>query len=396
MVPVKGMLSICGALAAGEYLASFVPSAADVWPAVAGLAVLIALFGFGLAVRGWPLAFFCILGIALFLCASTADERLYREKPWMRGRLNRDRRTCQRQTGIVRELKGDLSRRIAIGLADGSETVDLSRAILLGERRRLTPQVKRTFVESGTMHVFAISGLHVMAVAEVLTYLLALLLVPRRLVGVAAVPLLWGYVWLIGFSPSAVRAASMATFSCLAPLFWRKPDGLRSWALTFLTVHLLDPQMIVNVGSVLSFAVMLAIVLVGNWVRNFPKGAGTLAVTVAAWAVGVPIAAHVFGRITPGGMLANLVLIATARITVVTGAVGMLASYLSEALAAHLNNLSALTVRMMVWAADAVSRLPGANYETARWTLPECAAWYAALVLVACLLRRLVGRRKVI
>ena len=55
MVPVKGMLSICGALAAGEYLASFVPSAADVWPAVAGLAVLIALFGFGLAARGWPL-----------------------------------------------------------------------------------------------------------------------------------------------------------------------------------------------------------------------------------------------------------------------------------------------------------------------------------------------------
>lgn len=380
---MKGILSICGALAAGEYLASFVPAYADAWPAVAGLAVLVMLFGYGLAVRGWPLAFFCVLGVALFLFSSTADERLYREKPWMRGRMERERRSSLRQADFARELKRDISRRISIGLADGNETADLSRAILLGERRRLSQRTKRTFVESGTMHVFAISGLHVMAIAEVLTYLLALLLVPRRLVGVTAIPILWGYVWLIGLSPSAVRAAAMATFSCLAPLFWRKPDGLRSWALTFLSVHLLCPQMIVNVGSVLSFAVMLVIVLAGDWARKLPRGMQSLAVTVSAWAVGVPIAAHVFGRITPGGMLANLVLIATARITVVTGAVGVMASYVSETLAAHLNNLSALSVRMMVWTADAVARLPGANCETARWSLVECASWYLAFALAA-------------
>lgn len=388
------LLKICGMLAAGEYLASIVSNAADAWPVMAALAVLTVLFGHGLAARGWELAFAFFLGMTLYFVASLDDERLYREKPWLRGHAERIPRHSVPSSGWSRRARESFSQRIGIGVEDGRETVSLSRAILLGERHRLSPRMKRLFVESGTMHVFAISGLHVMAIAEVLALLLSLALVPRRLVGLAAVPLLWCYVYLIGLSPSAVRAAIMATFSCLAPVFWRKPDGLRSWTLTFLVVHLACPRMIVNVGNVLSFVVMLAIVLVGDCVRNLVRWKRTLLVTVAAWAVGVPISAHVFGRVTPGGMLANLVLLAVARLTVLTGALGVLTSYVSETVAAHLNNLSALAVRAMVFVADAVARLPGANVETGRWLLPPCVIWYAAFAASVYVLYKGVERRQ--
>ena len=381
-------------LAAGEYLASFVSCAADAWPLAALLTVLTALFGHGLAVGGWRLVAVFFLGMTLYFAASLEDEQVYREKPWMRGRAERLRRSAAPSGGWSRTVRASFSRRIGIGIESGQETVPLSRAILLGERRRLSPQMKRLFVESGAMHVFAISGLHVMAIAEVLTLILSLALVPRRLVGLAAVPLLWGYVFLIGLAPSAVRAAVMATFSCLAPVFWRKPDGLRSWALTFLVVHLACPRLIVNVGNVLSFAVMLAIVLVGDRVRDLARWQRTLLVTVAAWAVGVPISAHVFGRVTPGGMLANLVLLGVARLTVLTGALGVMASFVSETAAAHLNNLSALTIRAMVFVADAVSRLPGANIETGRWLLTPCMIWYAAFAAGVYVLCKGVERRR--
>ena len=383
MSRMRMLLLLCGALAAGEYLASFVPECAELWSVTAGLAVFLALFGYGLGIRGWRYLFFAVLGFALYLQASVADEQLFREKPWMRGREWMMRRDSSPESGGVCEVKKDLSRRIGLGLEGERMTVTLSRAILLGERRRLPPQVKRMFVDSGTMHVFAISGLHVGAIAEVLAVLLAFLLVPRRFVGLAALPILWGYVCLIGAPPSAVRAAAMATFSGLAPLFWRKPDGLRSWALTFLLVHLLSPRMIVNVGNILSFAVMLAIVLVGRYVRDWVKWKQALTITFAAWAVGVPISARVFGRVTPGGMLANLVLIGVARVMVVAGSVGVLLSYLSEKLAVHLNNLSALFVRLMVLTADAVTRLPGSNFETGQWTMWSCILWYVALAALA-------------
>ena len=388
------LLFICGALGAGEFAASFAPTCAEGWAAVALLAVVVALFGYGLAVRGWWLAAIFIAGAALFLFAATEQERLYREKPWLRGRV--ERRAGSEPPAAVRLVRRDFSQRVALGIERDRETVSLCRAILLGERWRLSKQAKRLFVESGTMHVFAISGLHVMAIADVLSFLLGFLFVPLRVRGVAAIPLLWGYVGLVGFAPSAVRAAVMATFQLLAPLLWRRPNGLRAWELTFLTVHVVNPLLVTNVGNALSFAVMLAIVIAGECGRGLSAGRQKLLTTVVAWAAGVPIAAHVFGRVTPGGMLANLVLISAAKTAVMSGAVGILASYVSSSLAAHLNNFGALTVRAMVLTAEAVARLPGANVETGCWSLAACAAWYAVCGFGALALLARAGRSRVL
>ena len=386
--------ALCGALAAGEYAASFAPEFAPMWPVPAIGATLVVLFGFGLGVKGWGYAFAVLFGIAIFLFASRGDAQRYLESPWMRGRDWRYRQRQEQRVGVAKSVKDDLSRRVSVGLDDDRETVSLSRAILLGERRRLPYRTKRLFVESGTMHVFAISGLHVMAIAKVLTIGLGLFLVPVRFAGLLSVPLLWGYVMLIGGAPSAVRAALMATIMGIAPVFWRRSNGLRAWELTFLIVHVCNPLQITNVGSALSFAVMLAIVIVGDFAKSMPRGRRALLVTLAAWAVGVPISAHVFGRVTPGGMVANLVLIATAKATVVAGALGIGASYLSEAGTAHVNNFTALGIKAMVLVAEGVSRLPGANFETMPWSVLTCAEWYAAVALIGLLVRRAATRRR--
>ena len=289
----------------------------------------------------------------------------------------------------------ELSRRAAIGLGHDREAVALSRAILLGERARLPRRLRRAFVESGTIHVFAISGLHVMAVAQLLYWLLRVMFVPRRAAGAAAVPILWAYVWVVGMPPSAIRAALMASFCHAAPLFWRKPDGTKAWALAFFAVYLFDPLKICDVGCALSFTVMLSILLALDCGRAFGGAvAQTLWVTAAAWAGGVPIAAHVFGRVTPGGLAANLLLLPAAAVTVVSGALGMMASFASHSLAAHLNNMSALFTRAMVGVSAAVSRVPGANVETGSWPAWACLAWYAALVAALAAARRAGVRRR--
>ena len=387
------LLLACSALAAGEFAASRSLEFAEAWPAVAVLAALAALAGFAWSVRGWPFAAVALVGMAAFFLSALEREREFRESPWMReARVRRAAPAPQPQA--VAAVRRDFARRAALGIEADAEVVSLNRAILLGERASLSPGLKRTFVESGTIHVFAISGLHVMGVARVLMLLLAAFWTPRRLVGVAAVPLLWGYVVLIGAPPSAVRAAGMATLTCLAPLFRRRPDGVVAWSLTYLVVHLLRPSLVVDVGCALSFAVMLSILVACDLLRDRREGwAKTLSITVVAWAAGVPIAAHVFGRVTPGGILANLALLPAAGVTVCSGIVGIIASFVSETLAAHLNALAALFTRAMVALSDAVSRLPGANFEVPRWTVAVCAEWYAALAL-AWLLCVLASRRR--
>lgn len=380
------ILFLCGALAAGEFAASFAPTWAETWPVTAVLALSVVLFGYGLCVRGWTFVAVFLVGMTLFLSASVEQERLYREKPWMRGKPSYERHKPVLSGGFAPELKAELSRRVGLGLAEDHEVASLNRAILLGERSHLPKRLKKVFAASGTMHVFAISGLHVMAVAGVLMFLLALTFIPLRVAGVVAIPILWGYVCLVGCAPSAVRAAVMATFCLMAPAFWRRPNLLRSWALTFLLIHICRPQLITDVGNVLSFAVMLAIALAAESERFMGVRISFFWFTLVAWAAGVPIAAHVFGQVAPGGILANLLLITAAECTVISGTVGVIVSFVSETAAAHCNNLSALFTKGMVGISELVSRLPGSNFEVPRWTLLQCAEWYALIVLIVFLI----------
>ena len=378
------LLLACAALAAGEFAASRAATLVELWPFVAFVALVVALVGYGWAVRGWPLVAWALVGVAVFYFATSERERTFRETPWMReARVRRAAADDGADGSALAATRREFLRRAAIGIEEDHEVVQLNRAILLGARASLSPRLKRTFVESGTIHVFAISGLHVMGVAHVLMFLLRLFLIPRRWVGAAAVPVLWAYVVLIGAPPSAVRAACMATLTCLAPAFGRRPNGVVAWALTYLGVHLLRPDLVVNVGCALSFAVMLSILVACDALRERPEGLWkTLAVTLVAWAAGVPIAAHVFGRVTPGGIVANLALIPAAGVTVTSGIVGLLASFVSETLAAHLNALAALFTKAMVVVSEAVSRLPGANFEIPQWPVALCAEWYLMLALV--------------
>jgi ComEC/Rec2-related protein len=323
-------LSVCAALALGEAAASAYPCLAEAWPAVAAFTLLTALWGFGLQVPGWRLLCFFSLGAAVFLFSSVEPERDFRGRPWMRrvsaSRFSRD----SGRSGAAEAVRREMSRRMGIGLEHSPESADVNRAILLGERSRLRPEVRRRFVESGTMHVFAISGLHVMVVAKFFCFLAALLAVPLRFRALAGVPLLWLYVWLIGFPPSAVRAALMASIYFSAPIFWRRPNALVAWSIAFLAIHVHSPALIRDVGCQLSFTVMLAIILAARFADGVSKAGQHVLVTLAAWASGVPIVACTFGVITPGGLLANFILVPAAGAAVISGLMGAMTSLVSE------------------------------------------------------------------
>ena len=113
--------------------------------------------------------------------------------------------------------------------------------------------------------------------------------------------------------------------------------------------------------------------------------------TFAAWAVGTPIAAHAFGRVTPGGIAANLLLLPAAGASVKAGIAGIVASFVSDRLAAHVNNFAALLAGTMADVSRLVAAIPGANFTVEPWPVSVCAAWYLALALLLWLLQR---RRK--
>ena len=299
----------------------------------------------------------------------------------------------------LRRLRESLSENIGYGLAHDRLSADLDRAIILGERADLPRETLQMFADAGTVHVFAISGLHVGVVAWMLVYLLmSVFCFPLRWVVLPLAPILCGYVLMIEAPPSAVRAAFMSVVYFSAPLFFRRSDSLVAWSITFLVFHVLNPGMLMKVGSLLSFTVMLGILLYVRWAETFRSdrlvGCG---VTAAAWISGVGIAARVFERISLGGLVANIVMIPLASLSVVTGFLGAVTGFVSPWLASHFNNASALLIEAMTGISWMAAAVPYANLNIRPWSVWMCVAWYAAFVMTLWLIRAVyLRRRKVI
>ncbi len=337
-------------------------------------------------------------------CPREGENRLARHVLWVRDGAGARRVSPARATPLSRYRRlGDiLSEQISLGLGWAPELAEFNRAILLGQRSALSRARKDMFAAAGTIHVFAISGLHVMVIAMVLGGMLARLDVPLMARGLMTLPLVAAYVMVTGMRPSAVRAATMLAFYLVAPLFGRRPDGRTAWALTAIGVYGISPERIFDVGCMLSFAVMFGIVAWLEWSRRFKPllpmdtwrgrllfGMG---VSFAAWVAGVPISAQTFGRFSVGGLLANVAVIFVAGWMVRFGVFGLWAGFLCVPLAACANNLAAVCTGVMVKVSEVVASLPLAVVETPRWTWLDGVAWYLSWLFACFLAGRLLSR----
>ena len=338
-------------------------------------------------------------------CTQEAPNRLARHTLWVLNpaKAHRVQTANASSTAWYSKLGKRMAEQVSIGLGWTPETAALNRAILLGQRAGLSRMRRDMFAAAGTIHVFAISGLHVMVIALALNKLLARLAVPLPACGLITIPIIAAYVMLTGMRPSAVRAAMMLAIYLLAPAFGRTSNARTAWALTAIAVYGLSPEHLFDPGCALSFAVMFGIVLWIEWARGFvpladpdtkrQKLIGSLGISLAAWVAGVPITAHTFGQFSVGGLLANVVVIYCAGKMVGCGMFGLVASFFCSPLAAIANNLAAFFTSTMAFISERVASLPFACIKTPFWTYWHSLAWYVAWFAICLAIGHFIPRK---
>jgi len=225
---------------------------------------------------------------------------------------------------------------LARGLPEEDLPLRLNWAMTLGWRPALTNEVYEPFMRSGTMHIFAISGLHIALIAGILVGLMRVLRVRRNWCGCVAIPLLWFYTAATGWQPSAIRASLMMSI-IIGGWAWKRPsDLLNSLAAAAFIILLCDPLQLFGASFQLSFLVVLSIALLvprleaardrllridpllptdllprwQRWLRASLRVLTTsLAVSLAAWLGSLPLTAQYFHLISPVTLLANLCIV---------------------------------------------------------------------------------------
>src|SRR6185503_12908887 len=107
-------------------------------------------------------------------------------------------------------------RALSIGLPEQDEALRLQWAMVLGWQTALTGEVAEPFMRSGTMHIFAISGLHIALIAGILVALFRSCAIPRVWCGVMVIPLIWFYTAATGWQASAIRSTVMMSVIILS------------------------------------------------------------------------------------------------------------------------------------------------------------------------------------
>lgn len=132
-------------------------------------------------------------------------------------------------------------------------------ALLFGDRSRLGVQEVKLFKETGTMHLFAVSGLHIGIVYLIFSFILRRIFVGRTLWIAGSLLMVFGYVGLVGYASSACRAFIMISIWQISILLNKKGNPLSALYWAFIVLLLITPYSLFSLGFQLSFTVVLSI-----------------------------------------------------------------------------------------------------------------------------------------
>ena len=281
-------------------------------------------------------------------------------------------------------------------------TVGLAAAVLIGDRTLAPPELERAFRDAGTLHLMAVSGLHVGLVA-LLIYGAAILLGAERRTALAALlaalPL---YAALAGGRPSVVRAVLMA-----GALIVGMRRGLSGTALNGLGLAAILLLAVAPGGTRSMWGSSSASPppwrssppsgprdpAAGSWERPpFWRAwlVGAVVVTLAAQLASFPIIAWHFGRVVIGGVTVAIPAALLAGPVLGLGFGWLLLGdipLLGDALRFGFGASAEALIGLSEWAAS----LRFGAFPVARPGLAWLAAWFAPAIFV--LVRRDAPRR---
>jgi competence protein ComEC len=311
-------------------------------------------------------------------------------------RINRVQvRAIEATPGWFRSLTARYAEKLENSLRAGIGSTEslpgLYVAMVLGMKTELSPAQKDLFLKSGTMHLFAISGLHIGVIAVTLYSLLGVLRIPPKIGAAIGLSVLFVFVDATGATSSAVRAFTMAAFFWAARVLNRPGNPISALGASALVILLLEPHQLFSPSFQLSYAVVLSLLLLGlplgkhlqtfwrpydylppddqtwwtRWVTWIGRGIlSGLAISLAATLMSTPVSIGNFGLWSPGAVLANVVLVPAAGIVIMAGCGSMLSGLVGVSFLSSLFNHAALVA---LWAMqgfiELTLRVPGMFWE---------------------------------
>ena len=211
--------------------------------------------------------------------------------------------------------------------------------LILGEKASFNESLRQSFIDTGTIHVVALSGYNVTIVAEYFMMLFAFLPFNFSIImGILAIVL---FVIMTGGASTAIRAGIMAILVLIARATGRTYDVARALVLAGVFMILINPLTLAyDVSFQLSFIATIAVIFftpkVEKYFQWIPKKFNlrdVVSMTLAAYIFVLPFILYKMGNLSLVALPANILILPFIPLTMLlgflTGLTGFLFYYLS-------------------------------------------------------------------
>jgi len=299
---------------------------------------------------------------------------------------------------LLRRVRRTAAKRLRRDLP--AQDAGVACALLLGWRTGLSAEDRLRFERTGTMHLLAISGMHLLLVAGLAHALARRMGAGARAAAACALVFALLYVPIAGAGAPVRRAAIVLTTHAVALARGRIPDPASSLGGALVVLLLLDPVELYRLGFWLSFLAAIAIAaLAQRWsatwsertrllarfpavqrdravrlrlTRYFWSG---LAVSLAAGCATQPLIAYHFRIVTPLSPFTNL--LAAPFVTLLMPLVAAHAAGIEAAAPVISATLAAMRVVL-----DLCASIPGASLAVSQPDRVAMGIWMVGVVLM--------------
>ena len=204
----------------------------------------------------------------------------------------------------------------------------LMGGLILGEKSAFNEDLRTNFVNTGTIHIIALSGYNVTIVAEWIMKLFTQLPFISMNVGIyLGIFSIFLFILMTGASSTAIRAGIMAILVLIARATGRNYDVARALILAGIFMILLNPFVLVyDVSFQLSFIATIAVIFYAPriekyflWVPKTFQLRDIISVTAAAYIFVTPFILYKMGNLSLVALPANVLILPFIPFTMLFG-----------------------------------------------------------------------------
>jgi competence protein ComEC len=289
-------------------------------------------------------------------------------------------------------VRRDLLARLQEIIPDHSSYA-VAAALMFGYRDEIDKDLQQAFINIGAAHILAISGSHFSVLFGMLYFMLSFIGNSRKgklIKQLILFPLIWGFAFLTGFSPSVIRAALMLSIWGIGDAFFYKSFTLNTVAITAFFMLLFNPLYLFDVGFQLSFLAVVSIILVNPRLVKVYKSRNPMiqytwelcCVSVSAQIGVLPVSIYYFHQIPVIFLATNICLIPLSAILLFLIPVSLLFHALLGAFPLILFPLNK-TLDFFISITRTLDELPYANIRSVAMDVWGMTALFLAMTLVA-------------